>query len=640
MSPLISHAVLDEIRLANDIVTVIGSYFQLQHSGSTFKALCPFHKEKTPSFMVNPQRQIFHCFGCGAGGDVFRFVMNYEKVDFMTAVKMLAGRANIRLAFETGAGENKLAKDILYEITAGAARLYQKILLHNPEAEEARNYLAKRALDQKTVEDFMIGYAPDRFDTIIQWAGKKYQRDQLEAAGLISSSSAGFQGENNTEGGHATRGEARATRWYDRFRNRLMFPVRDEQGRPVGFSGRIIKDDPQTAKYVNTPETPLFHKGRLLYALDRARRAIIEQHEAIVCEGQIDVIRCHLAGFNAAVAAQGTAFTDDHARILKRYADGVILAFDADSAGQKAALRATEVFLRAGLAVRVAVLPKGTDPDSLLGQNAGVEKFKEILDHSKSVIDFQIDILSAEANPGTEAALIRISSAVINTVAQTTDAVLRAGMLKRAAERLGIPENTLLSELSRSEKRKRPFAAQETGQQENKLPAKEMALVEHLLHEQKLAALVGKYLPLKLITNDACRKISALCLEAEETGREIMSLVAEQDDEERSLSILAAAALGAPRKIKSDFATHGESVKLLILALRREALQQQRKAIEIKMQAAHLNASRLNSGAERKQLEADYSQIGYDLAKLKQWDTALPVLDLDVIHPVETGNIV
>ncbi|MDO9541985.1 MAG: DNA primase, partial [Kiritimatiellia bacterium] len=405
MSPLVPHAVLDEIRLANDIVNVIGSYFQLQRSGSTYKALCPFHKEKTPSFMVNPQRQIFHCFGCGAGGDVFRFVMNYEKVDFMTAVKMLAGKANIRLTFEAGARDDKLAKDVLYEIMAGAAQLYHKILLHNPEAEGARNYLAARALDRKTAAEFMIGYAPDRPDTVIQLAGKKYQRAQLEAAGLILSS-AGFSNGNDTGGGHAAR-------WYERFRNRLMFPINDEQGRVVGFSGRILKDDVQVAKYVNTPETALFHKGRLLYALDKARRPIVEQHEAIVCEGQIDVIRCHLAGFNTAVAAQGTAFTDDHARILKRYADGVILAFDADSAGQKAAIHATEIFLRSDLAVRVAVLPKGTDPDTLLRQNEGPSKFRSILERAKSAVDFQIDVLSAETKPDTEAGLKQISSSIL-----------------------------------------------------------------------------------------------------------------------------------------------------------------------------------------------------------------------------------
>lgn len=620
MSPLVSHAVLEEIRVASDIAAVISSYFQLQRSGSNFKALCPFHKEKTPSFMVNPQRQIFHCFGCGAGGDVFRFVMNYEKVDFMTAVKMLAQKANIRLAFETGSGEDKLAKDVLYEIMTGAARLYHKILMQNPEAEEARNYLKARDLHQKAAEEFSIGYAPNRPDTIIRWAGRKYQGAQLEAAGLIASA-AGFQDGKDRDSGHAARTA------YDRFRHRLMFPIHDEQNRVVGFSGRILKDDPQAAKYINTPETILFHKGRLLYALPKARKAIVEQHEAIVCEGQIDVIRCHLAGFNAAVAAQGTAFTDDHARILKRYADGVILAFDPDPAGQKAALRATEVFLRAGLAVQVAILPKGTDPDSLIKQSNGKTLFQNILNEAKSAVDFQIDVLNAESTTKTEAVLMRISAEILNTIAQTVNAVQRASMLKNASRRLGIPEHTLSAELSRLGKRRQPFSAIEDAPQKQEAPAKEMALVEHLLCEPKLASLVKKYLPLNLVTHDACRQILTFCLEAEQTRRDIMSIIAEHDDEERNLTAWAARAFEAPLKIKSDFATHEESVKLLTLALRREALQKQRKEIEIKLQSARLASAKMPD-TERKQLEIEQIQISYDLAKLKSWDTALPVMEL------------
>jgi len=624
--PPVSHAVLDQIRLANDIVGVIGSYFQLHRSGSNFKALCPFHKEKTPSFMVNPQRQIFHCFGCGAGGDVFRFVMNHEKVDFMTAVKMLAQKANIRLSFDTSSPDEKLAKDVLYEIVAGAARLYHNILMQNPEGKEARNYLKARDLHQKTAEEFSIGYAPDRFDTIIQWAGKKYQRAQLEAAGLIVYSSGGNAANDSTKSGHAAGRVAHAA--YDRFRGRIMFPIHDEQGRAVGFSGRILKDDPQAAKYVNTPETVLFHKGRLLYALDKARREIVERHEAIVCEGQIDVIRCHLAGFNTAVAAQGTAFTDDHARILKRYADGVILSFDADTAGQKAAIRASEVFLRSGLAVRIAALPTGEDPDSLIRKDHGKEVFQKILDEAKSVVDFQVDVLSAGITSQTDAVLMRISAEILNTIGQSSNAVQRAAMLKNASRRLGIPEHTLSAELGRLEKRRQPFSPQEDVAQKQETPAREMAMIEHLLCEPKLAALVKKYLPLNMVTHDACRQIMAFCLEAEQSGRDVMSVIAGHDDEERNFTALAARAIEAPRKIKSDFATHEESVKLLILALRREALQRQKKEMEVKLQALRLAAPSDTSEQERKQMEIEYSQMNYDLAKLKSWETALPVLEL------------
>ena len=613
MSPLVSHAVLDEIRLANDIVAVIGSYFQIQRSGSAYKALCPFHKEKTPSFMVNPQRQTFHCFGCNAGGDVFRFVMDYEKVDFMTAVKMLARKGNVRLTFEDGSEGDRMSKDILYDIMAGAARLYNKLLAESPGAKEARDYLASRKLEEKTIQEFMIGYAPDRSDTIIQWAGKKYQRAQLEAVGLVVSS---------TSGGVKS-GSAAA---YDRFRNRLMFPIHDEQGRVVGFSGRILRDLPQVAKYVNTPETALFHKGRLLYALNKARRAIVDRHEAIVCEGQIDVIRCHLAGFVTAVAAQGTAFTDDHARILKRYADGVLLAFDGDSAGQKAALRASEVFLRSGLAVRIAGLPEGSDPDTIISARDGAAAFKGLLDKAKSVIDFQIDTLTRESKPDTDAAIMRVSNAVLNMIVQTTNAVQRAAMLKSAAERLGIPQHTLGLELTRFEKRVRTFTAAEDQPAAAELPLKEMTLIEHLFSEPKLALLVKKYLPLDLVTNELGRRVIGFCLDAEENGRDVMSILAEKDDPDRKLTALAARASGAPIKIKGENATHEEGVKGIILALRREALQRRRKEIKTRLQAAQLSGSMPEQ--ERKKLEIENGQLEYDLHKLKLWDTALPVLEL------------
>ena len=606
MSPLVSQAVLEEVRQASDIATVIGSYFQLQRSGSAFKALCPFHKEKTPSFMVNPQRQIFHCFGCGAGGDVFRFVMDYEKVDFISAVKMLAQKANIRLAFDNLPPGDAVAKEALYELMAGAARLYHEILMRKPEGAAARKYLTGRDINGRAAEEFTIGWAPDRPDTIAGWAGKKYAPAQLEAAGLVLTTAGG--------------------RRCDRFRNRLMFAVHDEQGRVVGFSGRTIGEIEGVAKYVNTPDTILFHKGRLLYAIHRARRAIVDKHEAIVCEGQIDVLRCHLAGFDTAVAAQGTAFTDDHARILKRYADGVVLAFDGDAAGRKAALRAAEVFLRAGMAVRVACLPEGADPDSLIRGPNGADTFRALLEKAKSAVDFQVDVLSGEIKPDTDAGLMRISSAVLATIAQAAGAVQRARMLQTASARLGIPEQALRSELSRAEKRVRPDGGEAALQPGNELPAREMALVEHLLTAPQLAALAGAYLPLDLLKNDACRGIVKICLEAVKTGKDVMGLLAVQDDDQRTLAALAARALDAPAKIKSDFSTHEESVKSLILAIRGDALRRQRKEIETRLRSMQVSGAA--PGAERKQLEIEYCQLGYDLVKMRQWDTALPIMKI------------
>ena len=310
MPKIISKDVIEQIRNANDVAEVIGSYFQLKRAGGSFKALCPFHKEKSPSFHVNPQRQIYHCFGCGAGGDVFRFIMQYENVDFGTAARILGERVGMRIEWSEGDGGADSNKGELYKIHEEVAAIYQRALLEMDAAQRARAYLKERDLGDDVVRDFLIGYAPDRRDSLVQWSRKKKLPLQLlEAAGLIS----------HTEDGQP----------YDRFRNRLMFSIRDELGRVIAFSGRIMEKDVKVAKYVNSPETPLFRKGRVLYALDRARRNIMDARTAILCEGQIDVIRCHMAGFTTAVASQGTALTEDHARLLKRYADSVVVVLDA-----------------------------------------------------------------------------------------------------------------------------------------------------------------------------------------------------------------------------------------------------------------------------------------------------------------------
>ncbi len=645
------HAVLEEIRLNNDIATVIGAYFTLQRSGATFKALCPFHKEKTPSFLVNPQRQTYHCFGCGAGGDVFRFVMDYEKVDFMTAVKMLAQRAGIRLKLEMDADDGQGGKEKLYEINALVAKLYQQFLLKRPEGAAGRKYLASRDLTPAVVEEFMIGFAPERWDTVLRWAEKKYTREQLEAAGLI------IPAKPRPEEPAPTGGQAR---WYDRFRNRLMFPIQDEQGRVVGFSGRVLEAEAAGAKYVNTPETVLFRKGHILYALNKARRAIVDSREAIVCEGQIDVIRCHLAGFSTAVAAQGTAFTVDHARMLKRYADSIILVFDADHAGQDAALRAADIFLQVGLVVRIAALPTGEDPDSLIRRKEGAAVFKKILEDAKSALDFQIDVLSSREKADTEAGLMRLAAAVVATIARTPNAVQQARLIQQAAARLAVPEAALQQELDKVLKRSRPVTASgaptvSPSPRKPELPMPqskdEIALAQHLVVNSELAYLVKKHLPLELVTNELCRQVLKACLQAVETQREVMSIIAELDNEERDLSRFVAQTLAAPQNswegrcasrsalsrfatqklampAESDFATQEEPIKALILAIRTAALKRRRREIEKQRQDLRVGAASKPVPAEDKILEMEYTQLGYDIIKLRQWDTAVPVMEV------------
>jgi DNA primase len=375
MGNFIPERLLEEIRFRNDIVEVVGAHITLKRAGTTYKACCPFHKEKTPSFNVNPNLQIFKCFGCGEGGDVISFLMKHQGLDFVTAAKVLAERAGIALELEEDSGASKHRK-LIYEINHAISQFYRRCLLQAPAGKAVREYLADRKLDGDIADTFQIGYAPDGWDIALQWGKKyKYTPDQLESAGLVLRSS--------REGANG--------KFYDRFRNRLMFPILDSQGRVIGFSGRILVKDDKSPKYVNSPETDVFHKGRVLYGMDKARRHIVNapNREAVICEGQIDVVRCHQAGIETAVAAQGTAFTEEHVRALKNYADSVVLAFDSDSAGKAASVKAAVVFMDAGIVVRVAELPDGEDPDSFVKANGG-KAFRDLLEGAQSAVAFRL----------------------------------------------------------------------------------------------------------------------------------------------------------------------------------------------------------------------------------------------------------
>ena len=329
MAGFFSPATLEQIRAASDIVDVIGSYLPLKRAGGNFVALCPFHKEKTPSFNVNPHKQIFHCFGCHKGGDVFTFVQEYESITFVEAVRRLAERAKIPLEFERNPAQQKsrFVKESLLQIHEQVTQRWQAALANDAAGQVARDYLKKRGVSDEAAKLFRLGFAHEAWDETVNWAKNKgYELSLVEQAGLIL----------RKEGGD---------HFYDRFRGRLIFPICDEQGRVIGFSGRVLTGDEKTAKYVNSPETPIFTKGRVFFGLDKSKRALLDAGYAVVCEGQLDLIACYMAGVHNIVAPQGTALTADHARILKRYVDEVVLCFDSDTAGRNAAIRALDDLL-------------------------------------------------------------------------------------------------------------------------------------------------------------------------------------------------------------------------------------------------------------------------------------------------------
>jgi DNA primase len=392
MAGFLSPATREQIRAASDIVDVIGSYLPLKKAGANFTALCPFHKEKTPSFNVNPQKQIFHCFGCNKGGDVFTFVKEYENIGFMDAVRRLAERAKIPLEFENtpGAQESRHLKDQLLDIHEQLTQRWQNCLANEAAGQLARDYLAKRGVSAEAIKLFRIGAAPESWDDTVNWArSKKFDLATVEKAGVIIAKEMEAPPTTGDEGNFQS-----AIRYYDRFRGRLMFPICDEQGRVVGFSGRVLSGDEKTAKYVNSPETPIFTKSKIFFGLDKSKRAILDAGFAIICEGQLDLIACFTNGVQNIVAPQGTAFTEQHARILKRYANEVVLCFDSDNAGQNATARALDHLLASGLAVRVAVVPAPHDPDSFIKAGGGAA-FQQLIAGAEGFFDYYLNRLCA-----------------------------------------------------------------------------------------------------------------------------------------------------------------------------------------------------------------------------------------------------
>lgn len=414
----IAEDTIEQIAAANDIVEVIGSYFPVKRAGSVWKALCPFHNEKTPSFHINPARQSYHCFGCGAGGSVFRFVMAYESLDFVSSVKRLADRAGIQIVEEQLSAEDdarlRLRKRLL-ELHKETAAWFHKNLLRTPAAAKAREYLAKRGLSSGVAVNWTLGYAPDSWDALSQFAESRgFTQEEISKSGLVSL---------REESGD----------YYDRFRDRLMFPIRNDYGEVIAFSGRVL-DASDTAKYVNSPETMLFTKGNVLFGLHASKRDLINAKTAIVCEGQIDLISAFEAGIRNVVAPQGTAFTERQASMLKRFVEGVVLCFDADAAGEKAAERSLAALLDQGLMVRVATMPAGEDPDSLI-RKQGADVFRKIIDESPSFFDFQIARLPGDADVRARQQFAR---KMADLIALSRDPVIREDAITKTVSRIGI----------------------------------------------------------------------------------------------------------------------------------------------------------------------------------------------------------
>lgn len=470
----IPEEVIDSVRARVDIVDLIQSYIPLKKQGRDFKACCPFHSEKTPSFTVRPDRQYYHCFGCGKHGNAITFVMERENVDFPTAIRLLAQKYNIYIPEEEerrpkpgarqypGAPNQSYSekKDRLFLLHEKLREWYVMNLKNNPESPVAQ-YLATRKLSPESIQKFSLGMSLDSWDSA-----------------MVFAKNLGFTEAELAEGGIIKTFEDNPSKRYDMFRNRLMFPIWDELGRVVGFSARTIESDPKAMKYVNTPETPIFKKGRILYGMHLARSEMSDNKLgcAILCEGQLDVIAMHAAGFSNSVAAEGTAFTPEQARMLRRYTGKIKLALDSDNAGTKAVFKDAEILLPLGFDVKVIRFPGGKDPDELLKQQ-GREAIAQAVEQAVDFFDFAVNTFIAKYGE-SPAGKTQIAADMLQLIALLESEAAKTAYTSWLAEKLNLSADGLYAELVRSARkeaeRKERYARYEQEREERNLPVEEI----------------------------------------------------------------------------------------------------------------------------------------------------------------------
>jgi DNA primase len=418
---LISSESINQVRDAADMVAEVGRYTDLKRAGGQMMGLCPFHEERSPSFSVDPQDKLYHCFGCGVAGDVFGFVMEKEGLAFSEAVEALADRYGVELQREQEdpqAEARRQKRQRLQQLLERSAAYYSNYLWSSREAGKAREYLAERGLSEAALKDFGVGFAPSAWDKILV-AGQRagFRVDEMHAVGLVQRNQRGAE--------------------YDRFRSRIMFPIRDARGRTLGFGGRAMRDD-QGAKYVNTAETDFFHKSQILYGLDRARAAMARANRAVVVEGYTDVIALHQAGVEGAVAVMGTAITPDQVKALSGIVTEVVLALDADEAGQAAMVRVQGVAGERKMRLRVAAMPKGVDPAEMMLEEKGAERFRTLMDNSGELTDFQVGLVLERTDVSSPVARDEALAEVAPIIAVMGEGVSQSELVRKVADRLDL----------------------------------------------------------------------------------------------------------------------------------------------------------------------------------------------------------
>ncbi len=523
----ISEDLVEEIRLKNDIVDVISSYVKLQKKGSSYFGLCPFHNEKSPSFSVSRSKQMYYCFGCGAGGNVFTFIMEYENYTFAEAVKMLAERVGVEVPeaeYSKEAKEKANRKATLLEINKLAAKYYYA-QLKSEQGKLAHDYLTKRGLDEDTITAFGLGYSNKYSDDLYKYLKLKgYSDELLSQAGLISIS------EKNGA--------------YDKFWNRVMFPIMDVNNRVIGFGGRVMgQGEP---KYLNSPETEVFDKSRNLYGLNRARTS--RKSYFLLCEGYMDVIALHQAGFTNAVASLGTAFTSGHASLIKRYANEVYLTFDSDEAGTKAALRALPILKEAGITAKIIRMDPYKDPDEFI-KNLGAEAFEERINKARNGFIFSLEIMERDYDMNSPEGKTAFYNAVAKRLTEFEEELERNNYIEAVAEKYHISFENLRklvgkvaihSGLATPATKPKQAIGKDKNKEDGNVQSQKI-LLTWLIEDDRIFAQIKKYITPEDFTKELYKEVANLLYEQYESGHvnpaKVMNHFTDEDEHREVASL-------------------------------------------------------------------------------------------------------
>ncbi|MCK5594979.1 DNA primase [bacterium] len=495
MAGMIPDSVIENIQQQSDVVSIISGYIPLKQTGRSFKALCPFHHEKTPSFVVSPEKQIFHCFGCGAGGNVFGFVMKYENMTFIESVELLADKAGISIT------RQKINTDVLdlYRVNNMVSEHFISMLVNSSGGKQVCEYLKNRGIDSQTTKNFELGYAPASLKSLLEFAKEKNLSEEfLDKAGI-------------------TAYDSREKNRYMRFKNRIIFPIHNTQGKIVGFAGRAL-DNKTLPKYTNSPQTDLYNKSNILYGLNIAKKEIADKKHAIIVEGYMDLLSLYQAGFLNVVASSGTSLTVPQAKLLLRYAAKATIVYDGDKAGTNATLRGLDILVEQGLTVKIVKLPVGEDPDSFL-KKYGKNKFSNMLEKAVDIITYKIGILEERLDSTSVDGKVEIARNILPTISKITDSIRKSEYIRYLAAKLSLSEASILDELGKMGNQ----ASERTSYHPSTalLPSErfEKHLLQLMLEDADIVKKVRRYLVAEDFLNNDYRQIADLLFKLDIAGK-------------------------------------------------------------------------------------------------------------------------